>query len=403
MASKRHAPEGAYAQSAVGDPHARSGAQEPYTADEFGYFRTAGDHRTEPIERIDDGYGASDGPEVYGPRGDEPFDEWNPTEDSVRQVRGKHRVAKQRSGGMARSGAVLGVGMIAAVGAGGMATAQDKGPASISMPDLASASDHVKNLSDHLPDASQLPGVGDLMSDSDDAEGASQAAPLTQASLTGGSAAAEGEDEDAGEALRARILAQAEQQQTEADATAREQAVEEAARKAAAEAEKKATAERKAEAERKRKIAEEKRKKAEAERLAKLRASYTLPLASYQLSAGYGQAGGMWQSDHTGQDFAAPNGTPVKAVHTGTVKEAGWAGSYGYRIVLELDDGTELWFCHLSSMTKSAGEKVSTGDVIGRVGSTGNSSGPHLHVEVRPGGGDAVDPLPWLRGKGLNV
>nr|WP_037956641.1 M23 family metallopeptidase [Streptomyces sulphureus] len=352
---------------------------------------------------MDDGYAASYGPEVYGPRGDEPFDEWNPTEDSVRQVRGKHRVGKQRSGGMARSGAVLGVGMIAAVGAGGMATAQDKGPASISMPDLASASDHVKNISDHLPDAGQLPGVGDLVSDSDDAEGAAQAAPLTQASLTGGSTASEGEDEDAGEALRARILAQAEQQQTEADATAREQAVEKAARKAAAEAEKKATAERKAEAEKKRKIAEEKRKKAEAERLAKLRASYTLPLTSYQLSAGYGQAGGMWQSDHTGQDFAAPNGTPVKAVHTGTVKEAGWAGSYGYRIVLELDDGTELWFCHLSSMTKSAGEKVSTGDVIGRVGSTGNSSGPHLHVEVRPGGGDAVDPLPWLRGKGLNV
>lgn len=162
-------------------------------------------------------------------------------------------------------------------------------------------------------------------------------------------------------------------------------------------------ADKKAAAERKREAAEEKKRKAAAERRAKLAREYTAPLASFQLSAGFGQAGGMWQSDHTGQDFAAPNGTPVKAIHSGTIKEAGWAGSYGYRIVLKLNDGTELWFCHLSSMTKSAGDKVGTGDVIGRVGSTGNSSGPHLHVEVRPGGGDPVAPLPWLRDKGVNV
>ncbi|WP_461014368.1 M23 family metallopeptidase [Streptomyces daliensis] len=339
-------------------------------------------------------------PDVYGPArdggdedGDDAFDEWNPTEDSVRPVRGRHRVGKQRGGGMARSGAVLGVGMIAAVGAGGMATAKDKDPAAISMPDLASAADSVQDL----------PGVGGLLAGgADDAEAvAAVQAPLSQAGLSEEDAAAG--RTDAGEALRARILAQAESQQAEADAAAREAASQAAAAKAATAAAKEAKEEREEEAEAKKKAEEEKRRKAEAARLAKLDKSYTLPVSSYQLSAGFGSSGGMWQNDHTGQDFASPTGTPVKAIHTGTIKEAGWAGSYGYRIVLELDDGTELWFCHLSSMTKSAGDKVSTGDVIGRVGSTGNSSGPHLHVEVRPGGGDPVDPLAWLRGKGLSV
>ncbi|KPC87568.1 peptidase, partial [Streptomyces sp. NRRL WC-3753] len=125
---------------------------------------------------------------------------------------------------------------------------------------------------------------------------------------------------------------------------------------------------------------------------------------SYTLTSTYGQAGAMWSSGyHTGLDFAAPTGTPLKAIHSGTIKEAGWAGSYGYRTILELEDGTELWYSHQSSMSVSAGQKVTTGDVIGRVGATGNVTGPHLHLEIHPGGGDGVDPLSWLRGKGLNI
>ncbi|MBQ1122011.1 M23 family metallopeptidase [Streptomyces sp. B15] len=323
---------------------------------------------------------------------------------------------------MARGGAVLGVGMIAAVGAGGMATAQDKDPGAISVPDLDTAADAVRDLPDQLPDAEDLPGIGALVADDEtdgatgsDGTGDGSAGPLTQAGLSAEDKAAG--RTDAGEALRARILAQAEQHRAAADEEAREEAARQAASEAAAEAAKRADAEKaeeKAEAERAREAAAEKKReaaeraaeqqrKAEARRRAELARSYTAPLASYQLTAGFGQAGGMWQNDHTGQDFAAPNGTPVRAVHSGTIKEAGWAGSYGYRIVLELEDGTELWFCHLSSMTKSAGDKVGTGDVIGRVGSTGNSSGPHLHVEVRAGGGDPVDPLSWLRDKGVNV
>jgi murein DD-endopeptidase MepM/ murein hydrolase activator NlpD len=112
----------------------------------------------------------------------------------------------------------------------------------------------------------------------------------------------------------------------------------------------------------------------------------------------------MWSSGyHTGLDFAAPTGTLIKAIHSGTITEAGWAGSYGYRTILTLDDGTELWFCHQSSINVKVGQKVSTGEVIGRVGATGNVTGPHLHLEVHPGGqATGIDPMTWLHGKGLN-
>ncbi|MEU7317373.1 M23 family metallopeptidase [Streptomyces sp. NPDC007083] len=368
-------------------------------------------------------YGVSAGPgpgpmpphNDAGEAGDEPWEDWNPSEDSALPVRGRHRIAKQRAGGVARGGTVLGVGMIAAVGAGGMATAQDRDPGTISVPDVDTAADALRSIPDRLPDAEDLPGIGGLLSE--DAVGATgsgsagdaQAAPLTQAGLSDEDRAAG--RTDAGEALRARILEQAERHRSAADEEARAKAARQAASAAAAEAAERAAAAeeekqeraREAAAEQERKAEAERKRKAEAARRAELARSYTAPLASFQLSAGFGQAGGMWQSDHTGQDFAAPNGTPVKAVHSGTVKEAGWAGSYGYRVVLRLEDGTELWFCHLSSMTRSAGDKVGTGDVIGRVGSTGNSTGPHLHVEVRPHGGDPVDPLPWLRDKGVKV
>nr|WP_257574313.1 M23 family metallopeptidase [Streptomyces sp. JJ66] len=306
------------------------------------------------------------------------LDTWNPTAETVRPVRGRHRVARQRSG-MARSGAVLGVGMVAAIGAGGIASAQSKPSLPVSLPDLG-------GLTDGIPGASLLT-----------AEAAAADAPAAQSALTGGESTA-----DAGEALRARILEQANAQQTAADQDAAEAASAAAAGAAAEEAAANAKAEAAAQAERERKAEEERKRKAEEERLRKLAASYALPLSGYQLTSSFGASGSMWASNHTGQDFAAPTGTPVKAVHGGTIKEAGWAGSYGYRIILRLDDGTEIWYCHLSSMTRTSGT-VTTGDTIGRVGSTGNSSGPHLHLEVRPGGGNPIDPLTWLRGKGLNT
>ncbi|MEU6877775.1 M23 family metallopeptidase [Streptomyces sp. NPDC046712] len=332
--------------------------------------------------------------------------EWNPTEDSLRQQArsgGRHRVVKQRSG-FARSSTVLGVGVIAAVGAGGMATAKEKPPVSISLPDL------------NLPDASDLPGVGEFISDGDeDANGtgsgtnnpqpltASLALPADAAAKTDGGSASES-TADAGEALRARILQQAEQQQASADAAEKAEAEKLAAEKAAAEAAAKVEAAEKAAAEAKQKAEEEAAAKAEAERLAKLAASYSLPTSSYTLTSTYGQSGSMWSSGyHTGLDFAAPTGTPVKAVHGGTIKSAGWSGSYGYRIVLELEDGSEVWYAHLSSMTVNVGQSVGTGETIGRVGATGNVTGPHLHLEVHTAGGDGIDPAAWLRDKGLSV
>jgi murein DD-endopeptidase MepM/ murein hydrolase activator NlpD len=324
---------------------------------------------------------------------DRTWEEWNPTEESVRPARGRHRVAKQR--GLARSSTVLGVGVIAAVGAGGMATAQSKPPVSISLPD---------SIADNLPDAKSLPGIGAFVSgDSDpDHETVAASSPLTTAGIT--AAEAEQGTTDAGEALRARILQQAEQQQAGAEAEAKA-AQEKAAVEAAAAQAAKQQSEAEAEAAAEKKAAEEAaKKKAEAERLAKLAASYAVPTSSYTITSAFGQAGSMWSSGyHTGLDFAAPTGTPLKAVHSGTVKSAGWSGSYGYRTVLELDDGTEIWYCHQSSMDVTAGQQVSTGDTIGRVGATGNVTGPHLHLEIHTGDGSDIDPMSWLRSKGLTI
>ncbi|MFJ4828277.1 M23 family metallopeptidase [Streptomyces bacillaris] len=323
------------------------------------------------------------------------WEEWNPTAESIRPVRGKHRVAKQR--GLARSSTVLGVGVIAAVGAGGMATAQSKPPVSISLPD---------SIADNLPDAKSLPGVGAFMSDEAEAAPVTAAAPLTSAGIT--TAEAEQGTTGAGEALRARILQQAEQQQAAADAEAKAAEEKAAAEKAAAEAKKQqdeAEAKAKAKAAAEKKAAEEAAaKKAEEERLAKLRASYTLPASGYTITSTYGQSGAMWSSgQHTGTDFAGAAGSPLKAVHSGTITSAGWSGSYGYRTVLQLEDGTEIWYAHQSSIDVSVGQKVSTGDTIGRMGATGNVTGVHLHLEVRTAGGSAMDPIAWLNSKGLSV
>ncbi|MDT0395586.1 MULTISPECIES: M23 family metallopeptidase [Streptomyces] len=311
-----------------------------------------------------------------------PFEEWNPTADSLRPVRGRHRVSKQRGGGLARSSTVLGVGVIAAVGAGGMASAQTgKPPVSISVPDL--------------------PNVGSLLSEEETPQGSST--PLSSIGMT--TADTEQGAADAGEALRARIMAQVEQQQDQAETKAAAEAVA-AAEKQAADAAAKAEKEARAKAEAaKKKAEEEAAKKAEAERLAELAKQYALPTSSYTLSSTFGQAGAYWSSGyHTGLDFAAPTGTLLKAVHTGTITSAGYDGSYGYKTVLTLDDGTELWYAHQSSISVSVGQKVNTGDVIGRVGATGNVTGAHLHLEVHPGGSTSgIDPLAWLQGKGLSV
>ncbi|MFJ3634675.1 M23 family metallopeptidase [Streptomyces sp. NPDC090112] len=146
---------------------------------------------------------------------------------------------------------------------------------------------------------------------------------------------------------------------------------------------------------------EEKKKKAE-EAAAKeaARPKFAVPVAQHGLSASFGQAGGMWMSVHTGIDFPVSYGTPVMAATDGTVRTQ-YNSAYGNMAIVTAPDGTETWYCHLSS-TKIRGGKVKAGDVIAYSGNSGNSTGPHLHFEVRPGGGSAIDPLSWLRSKGLD-
>ncbi len=126
-----------------------------------------------------------------------------------------------------------------------------------------------------------------------------------------------------------------------------------------------------------------------------------LPVVGYRLTATFGQSSGLWARNHTGLDFAAPSGTPVMSVTNGTVTSVGYEGSYGNQIIVTADDGTEIWYCHLSAYGVNVGDKVTAGELIGNVGSTGNSTGPHLHLEVRPGAGDPVDPYSALVANGV--
>ncbi len=129
--------------------------------------------------------------------------------------------------------------------------------------------------------------------------------------------------------------------------------------------------------------------------------AWHLPVGDYHLTAGFGESSGLWSSTHTGLDFAADTGTPVVAVANGTIRSAEYAGAYGNQIILALEDGTEIWYCHLSAFNASVGETVTGGEQIGLVGTTGNSTGPHLHLEVRPGAGDPVDPYAALLAHGI--
>ncbi|MFH8406694.1 peptidoglycan DD-metalloendopeptidase family protein [Streptomyces sp. NPDC018019] len=149
-----------------------------------------------------------------------------------------------------------------------------------------------------------------------------------------------------------------------------------------------------------RQAAEKKRRAEEAARKEALRPKFVLPVAQHGLSALYGQAGVNWMSVHTGIDFPVGFGTPVMAATDGTVRTQ-WNSAYGNMAIVTAPDGTETWYCHLSS-TKIRSGPVKAGDQIAYSGSSGNSTGPHLHFEVRPGGGSAIDPLPWLRSHGLN-
>ncbi|RST19941.1 M23 family metallopeptidase [Streptomyces sp. WAC04770] len=191
-------------------------------------------------------------------------------------------------------------------------------------------------------------------------------------------------------------------EQLDAQARAQHQQAADAARakaKAAAEAKAKAAKARAKE------IREEKARAARAAERARLNA-FHLPVAGSYVTTGYKSGGALWSSgSHSGVDFRAASGSSVVAVGAGTVVEAGWGGAYGNNVVLRMADGTYTQYGHLSSITVSVGQSVTSGQRIGLSGSTGNSTGPHLHFEARttPEYGSDMDPVAYLRSHGVNV
>ena len=162
------------------------------------------------------------------------------------------------------------------------------------------------------------------------------------------------------------------------------------------------------------KVSEYEAKKAEEERLAKIAAqkkayastatlaasgeisgmSISIPVSG-SISARFGERSSSRSTAHTGLDIAAPMGTGVRPIATGTVTFAAYNGSYGNLIKVDHGNGIESWYAHCSAIYVSVGQSVDTSTTIAAVGSTGNSTGPHLHLEIRVGG-TAVNPQNYL-------
>lgn len=183
--------------------------------------------------------------------------------------------------------------------------------------------------------------------------------------------------------------------------------------------EEKAEIERKREAERQRTLEEQRRQAQarlqaarsqrqayEARRTFKSQSNYDTGNAQYgwpvpatqriTSSFGYRTISGMGSDFHRGIDIGAATGTPVVASLSGTVIHASYQGSYGQLIKIRHENGTETRYAHLSGYNVTVGQTVSRGDTIGFIGSTGNSTGPHLHFEIVIGG-SPVDPLYYVR------
>lgn len=121
--------------------------------------------------------------------------------------------------------------------------------------------------------------------------------------------------------------------------------------------------------------------------------AWQLPIKTFVLTSGYGS---RWGRLHAGEDFAAPVGTTLVSMSTGTVIFAGKESGYGNIIKIRYWDGTVTFYAHMSNLFVTEGESLDPGEVVGQSGNTGESTGPHLHLEIHPDGSAPVDPLPWL-------
>lgn len=127
---------------------------------------------------------------------------------------------------------------------------------------------------------------------------------------------------------------------------------------------------------------------------------WLLPLrAEYKITTFYEM---RWGSFHTGVDLAAPYGTPYYAAHAGTVLIARWYGGYGNGIVVDVGGGVQTIYGHSSSLAVTEGERVVAGQLLGYVGSTGYSTGNHLHYEIRINN-EAVDPMNFMLTRGVDI
>ena len=120
-----------------------------------------------------------------------------------------------------------------------------------------------------------------------------------------------------------------------------------------------------------------------------------LPIKNGKITTAYTKLGKMWSKGyHTGVDFAVPTGTPVLAVADGKIENANWGKSYGNQVVQKVDGGWVI-YAHLNKVRIKPGATVTKGQIVGESGNTGNSSGPHLHFEMR-------DNIRWSAGKDLD-
>ncbi|WP_230688961.1 M23 family metallopeptidase [Micromonospora sp. WMMD558] len=130
--------------------------------------------------------------------------------------------------------------------------------------------------------------------------------------------------------------------------------------------------------------------------------TWVIPMKGAEITSCYGP---RWGVLHAGIDFAMPAGTPVRAAYRGTVEKAGDAGDgYGISVVVDHGNGYLTHYAHLSTAKVSVGDPVAAGETIGLEGSTGDSTGPHLHFEVHQGQlWNQIDPAPFLRARGIDV
>ncbi|MCZ2857697.1 M23 family metallopeptidase [Blastococcus sp. VKM Ac-2987] len=127
-----------------------------------------------------------------------------------------------------------------------------------------------------------------------------------------------------------------------------------------------------------------------------------LPVAGARLTSGFGA---RWGTLHAGIDLAAPMRTPEYAAMDGVVLEAGAASGYGLVVYIQHDNGDVTVYGHMDEILVEPGQVVRAGDTIALLGNRGQSTGPHLHFEVHVGGidGQRIDPLPWLRERGVDI